>query len=76
MQIYHELNTLLVFPGSSLSLWVFVKCENAVQIVKGTIHILRQHNLGRFMTHPLGQLKISTERQQNWPFSRPNQSFC
>ena len=41
----------------------------------GTIHILRQHNFGLFLTpaypHPLCNHKYSTERQQNWPFSRP-----
>ena len=38
----------------------------------GTIHILRQHNVGLFLTHPppLCQHKYSTG-QQNWPFSRP-----
>ena len=39
----------------------------------GTINILRQNNFGLFLTHPLWiyQHKYSTERQQNWPFSRP-----
>ena len=36
----------------------------------GTVHILRQHNLGLFLTHPLCQHKYSTECQQNWLFSR------
>ena len=36
----------------------------------GTIHILRQHIFGLFLTHPLCQHKYSTQRQQNWPFSR------
>ena len=41
----------------------------------GTIHILRQHIFGLFLPHPLCQHKYSTQRQQNWPFSRPTQSF-
>ena len=40
----------------------------------GTIHILRQHIFGLFLTQC--QHKYSTQRQQNWPFSRPTQSFC
>ena len=39
--------------------------------VLGTIHKLRQHNFGLFLTHPLCQRWYSTERQQNWPFPRP-----
>ena len=42
----------------------------------GTIHILRQHICGLFLTHPLCHHKYSTQRQQNWPFLRPTQSFC
>ena len=33
-----------------------------------TIHTLRQHNLGLFLTHPP---IMSALIQQNWPFSRP-----
>ena len=39
-----------------------------------TIHILRQHSFGLFLTHPLNVLnqhKNSTEHQQNWQFSWP-----
>ena len=37
----------------------------------GTIHILRPHNFGLFLTHPSTLHKYSTERQQNCQFSRP-----
>ena len=48
------------------------------KIVSGTIPILRQHIFGLFLTHPpthplevINQHKYSTERQQNWQFTRP-----
>ena len=46
------------------------------QKVTKTIHILRQHNFGLFLTRPLkviNQHKYITEHQQNWQFSRPTQ---
>ena len=48
-----------------------------VDYLLGTIHILRQHIFGPFMTHPLCQHKHSTLRQQKMSFFKPpTQSFC
>ena len=45
----------------------------------GTIHLLPQHNFELFLTYlPLrckNQHKYSTERQQDWQFSRPTHPF-
>ena len=44
-----------------------------LKLVKGTIHILRQHTFWTFsdpLNHQLCQHKCSTERQQNWLFCR------
>ena len=51
-----------LYPGQGRDLRLDMKK------VIGTIHVLHQHN---FLTHLLCQNKYSTERQQNWPCSRP-----
>ena len=48
------------------------------EIALGTIHILRQHNFGLFLTHPLKLLKqhkYSTERQHTGNFLDPPIQF-
>ena len=43
---------------------------------KGTNHILRQHILVLFWTHPLCEHKYSTEREQKWPSYESTHSIC
>ena len=61
------------FPENFLLLMRNISLYN-VHTFPGTIHLIRQHNFGVFLILPLCQHKYCTERQQNWTFTKYNQT--